>query len=309
MPVTQRTLALVPAEPRYGERMDVEPQAVPTCYRHSDRITGLSCTECSRPICGECSVDAAVGQRCPECARKERTRVVSGRDLRRASFQSAPVTFTLIGISAVLFLVGFASQEVDTRLIAHLALGNFVRRGDLVGVGPLVDVEPWRVLTSAFLHANLMHILFNMYALYLFGPRLEREAGSVPFAMLYAAAATAGGAAFLVLQDGEVSFAVGASGAVFGLFGVWLAATYRQRHTPAGRAIFNQLVVLLAINAALPFIVSNIAWEAHAGGLAAGAAVGWLWSQFASGRPNAVQIRTGIATALFVVSMLVVLLI
>ena len=290
--------------------MDVEPQALPTCYRHNDRVTGLSCSECGRPICGECSHEAAVGQRCPECAGpKNRTRVYTGRDLRRSSFRSSPVTFTLIGISALLFVVGFGSQTVDSSLVENLALGNFVRRGDFVLVGPLVDVEPWRVLTSAFLHANLMHILFNMYALYLFGPRLEREAGSVPFAVLYAAAAAAGGAVFLVLRDGEVAFAVGASGAVFGLFGVWLAATYRQRHTPAGRAMFNQLALLLAINAALPFIVSNIAWEAHAGGLVAGAAVGWLWGRFAAGQPNAVQIRTGIAAVLFAVSMAAVLLI
>jgi membrane associated rhomboid family serine protease len=219
------------------------------------------------------------------------------------------VTFTLIGISAALFLIGFGSQAVDATLIENLALGRFVDTGAGLRVFPLTNVEPWRVLSSAFLHASLMHILFNMYALYLFGPRLEREAGSVPFAALYAAAAAAGGAVFLVLRDGEVAFAVGASGAVFGLFGVWLAATYRQRNTTVGRGMFNQLLLLLAINAALPFIVSNIAWEAHAGGLVAGAAIGYLWGRFAAGRPNAPQIRTGIASAVFVMSMLVVILI
>ncbi len=289
--------------------MDADRQALPTCYRHKDRETGLSCSECGRPICGECSHDAAVGQRCPECAGKNRTRVVRSRDLQRKGFQQTPVTFTLIGISALLFFVGFGSQTVDATLIENLALGRFVDAGGGLRVFPLTDVDPWRVLSSAFLHASFMHILFNMYALYLFGPRLEREAGSVPFAVLYAAAAAAGGAVFLVLRDGEIAFAVGASGAVFGLFGVWLAATFRQRNTPAGRAMFNQLLLLLAINAALPFIASNIAWEAHAGGLVAGAAIGYLWGRFASGRPNAVQIRTAIASAVFVVSMLVVVLV
>ena len=81
-----------------------------------------------------------------------------------------------------------------------------------------------------------MHVFFNMYAIYLFGPRLEREAGGVPYLLAYAASAAAGGAAFLASQAGETTFAVGASGAVFGLFGIWLVAAYRLRQNPAGRA-------------------------------------------------------------------------
>lgn len=277
------------------------------CYRHSNRETRLSCSECGRPICAECSHDSAVGQRCPECAKpKGRNRVVRASDLNRNNFGSSPVTFTLIGISVALFVAGFVSQDIDNRLTEFLALGELLSRDGILYVAPLEGVDPWRVLTSAFLHANLTHILFNMYALYLFGPRLEREAGATPYALTYAATAAAGGAAFIALRAGETTLAVGASGAVFGLFGVWLVAAYRMRNNPAGRAMFNQLAILLGINAALPLFIPNIAWEAHVGGLVAGALIGYLWGQFATGRPNAVQIRSAIAGAVFVAAMALV---
>ncbi len=234
--------------------------------------------------------------------------MVRASDLSRNSFSATPVTFTLIAISLALFVAGFVSREIDEVFTEFLALGDFVRQDGILFVTSLDNVDPWRVLTSAFLHANLTHILFNMYALYLFGPRLEREAGSAPYALTYAASAAAGGAAFIALRAGETTLAVGASGAVFGLFGVWLVATFRMRRNPAGRAMFNQLIVLLGINAALPLFIPNIAWEAHAGGLVAGALIGYLWGQLAAGKVNSVKIRTVIAGAVFVVAMAVVVL-
>jgi len=288
---------------------DTPTSQAPVCYRHSDRHTRLSCSECGKPICADCSHDSAVGQRCSECAKpKGRNRVVRASDLSRNSFSATPVTFTLIGISVALFVFGYASPDIDDRLTEFLALGEFVRQDGILFITRLDNVDPWRVLTSAFLHANLTHILFNMYALYLFGPRLEREAGSAPYALTYAAAAAAGGAAFIALRAGETTLAVGASGAVFGLFGVWLVATFRMRGNPAGRAMFNQLVVLLGINAALPLFISNIAWEAHAGGLVAGGLIGFLWGQLAAGKANSVQIRTAISGAVFVVAMAIVVI-
>lgn len=260
-------------------------------------------------MCADCSHDSAVGQRCSECAKPHgRNRVVRASDLSRNSFSATPVTFTLIGISVALFVAGFVSRNIDDVLTEFLALGEFVRQDGLLFITPLENVDPWRVLTSAFLHANLTHILFNMYALYLFGPRLEREAGAAPYALTYAASAAAGGAAFIAVRAGETTLAVGASGAVFGLFGVWLVATYRMRRNPASRAMFNQLIVLLGINAALPIFIPNIAWEAHLGGLIAGALIGWLWGQFAAGKANSVQIRAAIAGAVFVASMVAVVL-
>ncbi len=279
-------------------------QAVPTCYRHPDRVTGLSCSECERPICAECSQDAAVGQRCPVCAGPaNRTRVVRSRDLQASGWRQTPASYGIIAIAAAIFVVTFP-DSVRADVFRDFAQINLAVK----------DGEWWRVFTAGFLHDGFLHIGFNMYAVYLFGPRLEREAGSVPFAMLYFASMAAGGAAFLafggdITGGGFATVAVGASGAVFGLFGVWLAATYRIRHTPYGQAMFRQLVVLLAINAALPFIGSlNIAWEAHAGGLVVGAAMGYLWSTFAAGKPNAAQIRTSIAASFLVAAMVAVFL-
>ncbi len=260
------------------------------CYRHPDRATRLRCSECGRPICVECSHDAAVGQKCPECAKPEgRHRVIDARRATAApGFATAPVTFTIIAVAAAIFAVGFVTPRLNADLVNQFASANWL----------IADGEWWRVLTAAFLHGGLAHIFFNMYALYIFGPRLETQVGSTPFALLYAASAAGGGVAsyfFGSLQQ----VAVGASGAIFGLFGAWIYVAYRIRHTPAGRSMFNQLGVLLLINMALPLIIRNIDWRAHVGGLLAGMAVAALWGRFAVGRPDAVRIRSIIAGAMF----------
>lgn len=278
------------------------------CYRHPNRETRLRCSQCDKPICIECTHDAAVGQKCPECAKpKGRNRVVTARQaFAGPSFATSPVSFTIIGIAAVLYVAGFASRQVELELVERFALINI-----LVDQG-----EWWRAITAAFLHASLWHIGFNMYALYLFGPRLEREVGSVPFAALYFAAAAAGSAASYLGRAGIVdangsaipTVSLGASGAIFGLFGAWIYVAYRMRTTPAGRAMFNQLATLLVINLALPLLIPRIDWRAHVGGLLAGIAIAWLWSQFAVGQRNARTIRTVIAGGLLLVLLVVIAL-
>jgi membrane associated rhomboid family serine protease len=211
--------------------------------------------------------------------------------------ETAPVSFTIIGIALAVFLLGMLSPAFERETIIRFAQYNAA-----ISAG-----EWWRILTSAFLHANLTHILFNMYALYLFGPRLEQEVGSVPFAGLYFASAAGGGALSYLLGPAS-GVSVGASGAIFGLFGAWLFVSYRIRHTPAGRATFNQLGILLAINLALPLIIRNIDWRAHAGGLLVGIAVAALWARFAAGKPGARRTRTIIAAAAIVLILIAVIL-
>jgi len=276
------------------ERLETE-----VCYRHPGRATRLRCSECDRPICAECSHDAAVGQKCPECARPEgRHRVIDARRTTASpGFDTAPVTFTIIAIAAALFLIGFVSPDIRFQLFDLLQSDN-----RLIALG-----EWWRVLTAAFLHASLTHILFNMWALYIFGPRMETQVGSVPFAALYVASAAGGGAASYLFGPAN-QIAVGASGAIFGLFGAWIYVAWRLRATPGGRAMFNQLGVLLLINLALPLLIPNIDWRAHVGGLVTGAGIAALWAQFAVGRPNVIQIRTWIATAVFIGIMTLVIL-
>lgn len=246
-----------------------------TCYRHPDRPTRLSCSTCGKPICPDCSRDTPVGQKCPECAAPTgRHKVITTRQLARPT----PVTQAILYANIILFVVGYLLP--DNELVLRFAQINIlVRAGDW-----------WRLLTAAFLHANVMHIFFNMYALYLFGPQVERQMGSAPFASLYLSSALAGGAAYLVA--GGSGFAVGASGAIFGLFGAWIAATYRRRHTPAGRALFQRLSLLLAVNLALPFLLPAIAWQAHVGGLVAGILIVSAWLRLPGSDPRAIILRT-----------------
>jgi membrane associated rhomboid family serine protease len=202
---------------------------------------------------------------------------------------------SLISINAVIFLVGIASAGLNDTILNNFAQINLA----------VDDGEWWRAITATFLHGTPMHILFNMYALYLLGGRMEPAVGSVPFAGIYLASALAGSAAsFFFGPDitiiGGQAFAtssVGASGAIFGLFGAWLVNAYRARHTPAGRAMLNQFGMLLLINLALPLFIRNIDWRAHLGGLAAGALIAWAWSRIDEpGRAGMVQ-RTATAAA------------
>lgn len=166
--------------------------------------------------------------------------------------------------------------------------------------------EWWRLFTPIVLHApGLMHIAFNMYALWILGPQIERGVGSWPFAAAYLASAGVGGAFFFYLGDPVVS-AVGASGAIFGLFGIWFNWALRRRNTRYGRFLLNQILVLLLINAAIPFLIRGIAWEAHLGGLVAGFVIGEAWSRVRGS--NQTALRTAIAVAVGVLAVVAVLL-
>jgi membrane associated rhomboid family serine protease len=279
--------------------MEPTETTVPVCYRHPDRITGLSCSRCGKPICVECSHDASVGQLCPECAAPSgRHQVVQGRQVYgRPSFQTAPVSFSIMAITVAIYLAGLLSTDLHSLLFENLAQANW-----LVAAG-----EWWRIFSAALLHGSWMHIGFNMYALYLFGPRMEQQVGSPSFAALYVAAAGTGGlASYLIGSVDQVS--IGASGAIFGLFGAWIFVAWKMRHTPGGRSMFTQLFVLLAINIVISF-APRIDGLAHLGGFIAGIGIAALWSVLAVGRSNAVGIRTAIGVAVIALDLAAVLLI
>ena len=189
-------------------------------------------------------------------------------DVRRKAARATPVTFTILGICILLFLIGYLDGREDQLQRAFAQTnGRIAQNG-----------EWWRLVTSMFLHGGFPHVAFNMYALYLFGPPLEREVGSPPFAAMYIASGIAGGAFYYLMGD-VLGEAVGASGAIFGLFGAWLVASYRGRHTVQGRASLRQLLTLLAINAFIGFVPGlHIAWQAHLGGLIAGGVIALAWA-------------------------------
>jgi membrane associated rhomboid family serine protease len=276
-------------------------EAPPTCYRHPDRATYISCQRCGRPICPECSTQAAVGVQCPECVR-------AGRGLARAlrPRRSGFVTYTLMA----LIVVAYAGQWLSGGALTSAWVLN----------PTVVGAEPWRLITSAFLHSpgTIIHVLFNLYALWAFGPALESFLGKARFLALYFASALGGSLGVLSLYalaiatDGgsiaatggflQPSSALGASGAVFGLLGAYL---------PLRRAIgvnIRSLLIVLGINVVLGFVAPNIAWEAHFGGLLIGALVGWVYLRTRRPAQLPVQIGSvaGITVGLLVVFVLFV---
>jgi membrane associated rhomboid family serine protease len=149
-----------------------------TCYRHPSRETGVACSSCGRPICPDCMTPTPVGMRCPECAR-ERTKVRTARQLRRGGEPVA--TYILIAINVAAFL-GSSSGGFS---VGSNESGSVYLHGALFG--PAIDHqhEYWRLITSGFLHANLLHILFNMYFIYVIGTMLEPAIGTIRFVAVY----------------------------------------------------------------------------------------------------------------------------
>jgi membrane associated rhomboid family serine protease len=233
-----------------------------TCYRHPDRETGVSCSNCGRPICPDCMTPTSVGMRCPECAR-EKTKVRTGT----SAFDRAggtPATFVLIAINVAAFLAEIASGSGGLE-----PTGSVI--DDFAVFGPqIADGEWYRLLTGAFLHGGLFHIAFNMYALYILGQLLEPALGTVRFTALYFASLFAGSLGIIVLEPN--SLAVGASGAVFGLFAAAFVIARGRRLD----AIAAQLGGLLLINLLITFAVPGIAIGAHLFGAAGGLLCGLL---------------------------------
>lgn len=257
-------------------------EEAPTCYRHPERSTRLRCSECDRPICPDCSYDASVGQRCPECHKNIGTTQVSRmRDI--GALTGAPVTrFLLIAIVA-----GYLGQSAITGFEAPL----------IQTVGAIDRNEIWRLVTTAFLHGGLFHLALNGYALYLLGPPIERAVGRLPYAALWVASALGGGVAVHLI--GGYSAVVGASGALFGLFGYFLIVGIKQRHTPAGRGLLRQFGFLLLINAAAPILIPIISWQGHLGGLLTGMAITAIWAQWGRTGETAKSIQAvGVAVLL-----------
>jgi membrane associated rhomboid family serine protease len=229
-----------------------------TCYRHPNRETGVSCSNCGRPICPDCMTPTSVGMRCPECAR-ERTKVRTVRSLNA----DPRVTYALIAINVIMFLAsgqfGLSSGGGGGSLLRKLALD-----------APDIHFQHqyWRLITGGFLHENLLHIGFNMYLLYILGRILEPALGSVRFGLLYFVALLAGSAgALLVTPD---SYTVGASGAVFGLMGATFLEMRARGIDPMAGGIFGSIGGLIIINLVFSFAVSGISIGGHIGGLIGG---------------------------------------
>ncbi len=227
------------------------------CYRHPNRETGVSCSNCGRPICPDCMTPTSVGMRCPECAGQR-------QDVRtmRATSDAPVLTYILIGINVAVALgalMGGASATTGgiggSTLLQEGSVSRFT-------VG---DGEYYRLLTAGFLHAGFFHLLFNMLSLYILGSMLEPAVGRLRFALIYFVSLLAGSFGALLLEPTAPT--VGASGAIFGLMAA-AAVVLRNR----GIGIMESgLGIWIGLNLLITFTVPNISIGGHVGGLIGGA--------------------------------------
>jgi membrane associated rhomboid family serine protease len=250
------------------------------CYRHPDRETMVTCSECGRPICTECMYFAPVGIRCPEHSGQPQgaQRVTQG--LRRASFEgtTAIVTKVLVAINVAVYLLELgAGGDVN-------GTGNEIfTKGVLFG--PFVaDGDYWRLFTAMFLHYGPFHLGMNMLALWWFGAAIEQALGRGRYLLLYLVSGLAGSAGALVFSPDSAT--VGASGAIFGILGAALVLE-RQRTYVLGGGAFG----IIALNLVITFALPGISIGGHLGGLAGGSLGVVALSRF--GRGHAVYGRPG----------------
>jgi membrane associated rhomboid family serine protease len=273
------------------------------CYRHPDRETGLSCSECGRPICADCANFGPVGIRCPDHASVRRASPATRlkpRPVRRApglalASGTAPVTTALIAINALVYLVTVAQ--------GHGGLNNpggTPPRGlylDWLLYGPLVAHGGWyRLVTSMFLHGFVLHIVFNMVALWFIGRPLEQYLGPVRYIGLYMVSGLAGSAGALL--QAPLAPTVGASGAIFGILGAMMILEWQITGRLAGQAM-----TWIVINLVISFSFSGISWGGHVGGLIGGILVMLAYAHWGDrGRAQYGQLGLGGALGLVAVA-------
>lgn len=268
------------------------PSAVPVCPRHPDRVSYVRCQRCDRPVCAECQRPAAVGVHCVDCVREANRTAAQPRSAFGAPLGSGRpvVTYTLIALCVASFVL---QLTVGQRWTNALVFAPF-----------LGEIEPWRFLTAAFLHSPsmLLHIGFNMYALWILGQSLEPALGRWRFVALYLLSAIGGSVTVTLLSaptvaGGWATGVLGASGAVFGLFGAILVVLRRL-----GRSA-RPIVVVLVLNAVIGFVVPGISWESHLGGLVTGAVLGLAYAYAPKERRTVVGVAATVAVAVVLVAL------
>ncbi|MBO1751197.1 rhomboid family intramembrane serine protease [Actinotalea sp. BY-33] len=277
-----------PPPPSSAPGAGPEPGEVPVCPRHTDRVSYVRCQRCGRPACPECQVQAAVGVHCVDCVREASRNAPQARTVFGATLRDGRpvVTLTLIGLSVLSFVL---QQTLGRAWTDALIFAPF-----------LGETEPWRFLTAAFLHSpGFLHIGFNMFALWIIGPSLEQALGRWRFISLYVLAAIGGSLMVTLLASpATVEWGrglVGASGAVFGLFGAILIVLRRL-----GRDA-RQIVVILGINAVLGFVVPGISWQAHLGGFLVGLVLGVAYAYAPRPRRGQVAVAATVGVAVLLV--------
>ncbi len=259
------------------------------CYRHPDRQSYILCQRCGRTICPNCQTQAAVGVHCPECLKEARGSAPRTKPAILTAVRSTNtplVTWAIIALCVVIYILQILPNSTVTQTLLYYP--------------PFTYAEPWRMITALFVHSqnSPFHILFNMYSLFVFGPILERQLGRLRFLALYLISGFGGSVAVLLISPQTA--VVGASGAIFGLLGAYFVIQRRL----GGNNV--QIVVVIGLNLVIGFVIPGIAWEAHVGGLIAGAAVALVYLRTRRAEQKALQtmLVTGIAIALIALTLL-----
>jgi membrane associated rhomboid family serine protease len=247
-------------------------QALPGCWWHPNRPTGLSCARCERPACPDCLREAAVGFQCTDCVQTGRQQDrAQQKQYRGAGYgartitgarqpRTAVVTPVLLALNIVIFFITVAQSGS----LADNNFSNLFQLGELWNPATLAGNEWWRIVTSGFLQYGLFHIAANAFSLWFMGRPLELILGRVPFTALYFVSLLGGSVANLVFNDLDAIPVVGASGAIFGLIGCYTVIVIKLKLNP------TWLIIILALNVYITFQVPGISILGHAGGFVVG---------------------------------------
>jgi membrane associated rhomboid family serine protease len=278
-----------------------QPAGQQFCYRHPDRESYIHCQRCGRPICPDCMQPAPVGFQCPECVREGRAAQRSVRTVLGGTQRSgAPlVTYSLIAVNVVMFLLQQVRPTITNALFQ--VTGPVYDNGNLVG---LAMHEYYRLLTAGFIHGGILHIAVNMFSLFSVGVPLERALGRARFAVVYFLSLF-GASLFVLLFSATDVAALGASGAIFGVFGAMVVLTKKLGYD------IKYAIGVLAVNVVINVVYSSaLSWQGHLGGLLigalAGVVIGWAPGRGAVKRRNqwiglgviAAAVVLGLVTAL-----------
>ena len=247
------------------------------CYRHPGEETGVRCARCGRPICPSCMIPAPVGHQCPECVGEARREFRMGARRRARTIAGTSVTqLLLLTIVAMFAIEAIAShgQVLGGSLPNKTAfdLGALFPPA-VAGLGPFHTHQYWRLLTPMFLHANLLHIAFNGWALWIFGNFVESTFGRLRMLAIYVVTGFFASATSYTFGP-FLQLGVGASGAIVGLLGAFIAYNFRRRHMSMAQGYLRWAVMIIVLNVILGQAFHGIDNWAHGGGLVSGLVAG-----------------------------------
>ena len=246
---------------------------IEVCYRHPNVPTRVHCTRCERPICPDCMIPAPVGHQCPECVEEAR------RDFRKGPGRALPGGISATNALLVAIAIPFVIEVIvgGPQALLNPDPKTLYNLGAMQPLA-VANGQFWRLFTAMFLHAGILHIALNAYFFYLFGRTVEGALGRTWMVVIFMVSGFLASVASYAF--GPVNtLAVGASGAIAGVFGAFIAYAYKRRHMAMWAANLRMALTVIVLNAVIALGVQAIDWRAHVGGLIAGFVIGYLVDQ------------------------------